>query len=842
MEAPLLLVLAQEQRTRNEHATANGAEFYERVSRSSAPTNATVPPRQAWRVGSINRRDGMVAARTQGLAQMSIRYSRGTSKFDAHPEIHTAEDFNAFAQRVLSDRARTKGQQYICAPLKPNGDGRPHRTKTGVEPRRFIALDCDKIAGAETFSELRLWLARFSGFGFTTASSTLDAPRFRVILELDHEVDRAEGIRLGAALVRDINATFGDRAQFDDSTHRGEQPCYGPVHTSESFALDGDPIDVDAVLSTAPHIEPERKGSADIAPDDDPVIVALKTQGMYRRDMGAGRHAIRCPWDSEHTTEDDDQSTATCYMQPHHAGYVTAGFKCLHEHCSTRTGSDLLTAIGVDWRDVRDAYGSRTEAPPEPPEWEPEPIHTQERPLPADILRKVTAPPFEFDDVPECLGRLAQSWGDATGFDRSGIIVAGVVSAAAAMDDRYRLTVRAKSQWHESARLWAVLLAGPSAGKSPTLRAAADPIKRLHSELFKQWQTECKDMKEEDRPPKPALFTSDVTVEALSEILRANERGIFMLTEEFTSWIGSLDAYRGGQGSKDRGEWLQLYDGGPHQIDRVKRGSVLVPNWGASLLAAGTPDGLRKQMKDVPEDGLIHRFIPCIMSTPTADGNGDATQALKVWEARIREVFTRTASQGTRVRARFAFDAQPLFDAEVAELRTLVSALADTAPPLAAHLGKHAGMLARVCLTFHVLDARQSDAVEVDTVQRAIRFMRRVRRHANAMFTGILGAAPAYELARALGRSIVADDQRPERIGRDYMTQRCRAFRAAPPHERRAAVELLEDAGWIRPDGTRTYQGMPSGWSIDSRVFDLFASEGEVHRARRNAVREAFTG
>src|SRR5690606_22071501 len=209
-------------------------------------------------------------------------------------------------------------------------------------------------------------------------------------------------------------------------------------------------------------------------------------------------------------------------------------------------------------------------------------------PAPADVLRQSVAPQFEFDEVPPPLARLARDWTEATGFDRSGVIVAGVVAAAAAIDDRCRLTVRAKSEWYESARLWAALLANPGDGKSPTLKAVADPIKRIHQDLFREWQRQCEGLKPEEWPPKPALFTSDATTEALSEMLKDNARGVLMLTEELASLIGGLDAYRNGQGSKDRGEWLQLYDGGPHQIDRIRRGSFLVPNWGASVLAACT--------------------------------------------------------------------------------------------------------------------------------------------------------------------------------------------------------------------------------------------------------------
>ena len=73
-----------------------------------------------------------------------------------------------------------------------------------------------------------------------------------MILELDREVDRTEGIRLGAALMRVIAKEFAERVRLDPCVHRGEQPCYGPVIESETFRLDGEALDVDAWLAIAP--------------------------------------------------------------------------------------------------------------------------------------------------------------------------------------------------------------------------------------------------------------------------------------------------------------------------------------------------------------------------------------------------------------------------------------------------------------------------------------------------------------------------------------------------------------------------------------------------------------
>lgn len=178
-----------------------------------------------------------------------------------------------------------------------------------------------------------------------------------------------------------------------------------------------------------------------------------------------------------------------------------------------------------------------------------------------------------------------------------------------------------------------------------------------------------------------------------------------------------------------------LRDGGPRQIDRIQRGSVYVPNWGASVLAACTPDGIAKQMKNMPEDGLIQRFVPCIMGTPDLDADGDCTAEIKLWEQCIRWAHQFTSIP--RHPVRLSPEAREMFEWERKEQRKLTMATEGFAPAYAAHLGKHPGMLAEIALTFHVFAGRGEPGPEIDahTMGTAILYMRRVRRHAYYLYS-----------------------------------------------------------------------------------------------------------
>lgn len=462
---------------------------------------------------------------------------------------------------------------------------------------------------------------------------------------------------------------------------------------------------------------------------------------------------------------------------------------------------------------------------------------------PRDVLRRVIPSPYAFDDVPRSIGEFAYYYSQATGYDQSGVIVSAVTTAASVIDDGYKLTVRPESNWTVSARQWSFLCGGPSAGKSPSIRAATDPVKVMHGVLYERWRSANEDVKLVERDPVPALYTSDTTVAALSIRLQGNPRGLLMLTEEFASWIGGIDAADKGEASKNRGDWLQLRDGGPHQIDRVERGSVYVPNWGVSVLAACTPEGLAKQMKFMPEDGLIQRFIPCILASPNLDAVGDARQSMATWGQWLEWAWAYTTSDFPRHLA-FSAGARVLFDAEVRELRQLVLATEEFSPAYAAHLGKHPGMLAEIALVFHVFgDSGDKPGMEVgeEAMQHAIRYLRKARRHANTLYSSILSTAPAFDLARALARSIVASDETIATVSRDWMTQHCQGFKKADDRLRREAVQVLEDADWLMAQTqVRSYGGWPSRYSVHPRVFQMFAREGEQWRARRAAVRDAI--
>ena len=76
----------------------------------------------------------------------------------------------------------------------------------------------------------------------------------------------------------------------------------------------------------------------------------------YRRDLGAGKHAVVCPWEHEHTTPDGPLSTAAVIWESTGTGWPT--FHCSHAHCEGRRLGDVMLL----WGDADQFCGAKWEA------------------------------------------------------------------------------------------------------------------------------------------------------------------------------------------------------------------------------------------------------------------------------------------------------------------------------------------------------------------------------------------------------------------------------------------------------------------------------------------------
>ncbi len=231
------------------------------------------------------------------------------------------------------------------------------------------------------------------------------------------------------------------------------------------------------------------------------------------------------------------------------------------------------------------------------------------------------------------------------------------------------------------------------------------PLWKLHAELDARWRDALKSAPEDEpKPPRPRVIVGDATLEALSDVLSDNPRGVLVATDEFEAWLGTLDQYKSGGVGRDRGEWLRLFDGGPHSIERVKRGTVFLPNWGASILTATTPAAMRRLTRHLPEDGLIQRFVVVLAQRQQIRAEAPQRAEIEAEREHYAETIRRLWNLAPRAHkgiVPLSGEAAQRFTAWRSENLELQEALGSLDSALEAHVAKYPTLALRLALVFH---------------------------------------------------------------------------------------------------------------------------------------------
>lgn len=235
------------------------------------------------------------------------------------------------------------------------------------------------------------------------------------------------------------------------------------------------------------------------------------------------------------------------------------------------------------------------------------------------ILDGIKAPRFPIEVLPEAFRRLVIEAAASLVCPPEFVTVPLLTNYGAAIGATKKIEV--KRGWQEKPSLYSVVIASPGSCKSAALRLTIGFLARLekdnqayneqieneyeramasYEEAMIKYRSAKKAGEQAEQPTKPErkgcrrLLCSDVTAEAVAEILTNNPQGIIIARDELMGWITGQNQYKGGKGS-DKQFWLSAWDGGSCPVDRKGKKPLLVDDMAVSVTGNSTTRNRKTQ-------------------------------------------------------------------------------------------------------------------------------------------------------------------------------------------------------------------------------------------------------
>lgn len=461
---------------------------------------------------------------------------------------------------------------------------------------------------------------------------------------------------------------------------------------------------------------------------------------------------------------------------------------------------------------------------------------TQADPI-GDPFAKLDAPALPLGLLSSAIEAYAAREALAKGVVPHAPAMAALAVCAAAIPDHVRIKVKRHEPWKESARLWVALIGPPSTKKSPVIKSATTPLTRLEAKEGARWRQLKAEWDKGDKEtrgdaPVPRRHTlNDTTIEAAGQVLASNTQGLLLLRDELTGWFGAMDKYASGRGAAaDRAFWLQAWNGGSHQIDRVSRPSIFIENLSVSILGGIQPAMIRRVVIDMIDDGLVQRLIPItIGSADVGEDTPDLDKTFGNYEALVE----RLVALPPQV-IKFTAEAQEVRRAFEGHAQKLMRAFEILSVQLGAFCGKLDGLFARFALIIHCCDTEvPAEHVTEETARRVDRLLREfIIPHALHFYFDVIRETGVIADARGVAGFILAHRVNSFTLGRLHRDVRC--CRKRTRQELIEMLEPLELLNWITPDDPL----LPRKWAVRPDVHERFAEQAERERYERATLRE----
>ncbi len=252
----------------------------------------------------------------------------------------------------------------------------------------------------------------------------------------------------------------------------------------------------------------------------------------------------------------------------------------------------------------------------------------------------IAPPTFDPDSLPPALWAWCQDMAVAKACPVDFVALNLLTVASACLGNARRIA--ATGDWVEPPHIWGAIVSPPSGGKTPSQQVFTEVCKTLEADASPAWQTQMIDHETKcafanakrklwesdiakaakdgfpappmppeaqipEAPVEPRVLLCESTTQETTNILSRNPKGLLLLRDELSGWLGSFDRYSGA--GADRSFYLESWNGGRFSVDLVKNAGkpVVVPYASLAILGGLQPDKLREAMAGA-DDGLSARF------------------------------------------------------------------------------------------------------------------------------------------------------------------------------------------------------------------------------------------
>lgn len=567
---------------------------------------------------ALGVRKGQFSATVSGYFDSAEKLVDAAAELDGH-----AEGIYLTLNPVRADLLARANNRLVTGPKHATAD-------TDVRVRRLLLVDLDprRPSGiSATDEERRVARSRadeiasfLMSVGFTDPIQGDSGNGFHLIYRVDLPVGDNELVKrvLEALAFRfdddrvqvdqtvhnaaRITKLFGTLARKGDST--AERPHRRSRLLSVPHVLEPVPVErLQALAAQAPSISVMRSATRPSGHFD--VDGFLSERGLVVARHGEWHGGKRwvlaeCPFNPDHRDR-------AAFVVQFSNGAIAAG--CHHNGCQ-----------GKGWTHLRGPSA--------------QPATSSLAPRPAKRVRKaLNYQPFPTGALPEPLRSYVRGSASAIGCDDAYVALPLLAGVGSAIGNTRRL--RLKRGWYEPPILWTANVGDSGSQKTPAFKAATAPIQELQKQALKKHAQELEEfepvrlayekelakwkrLKTEDPPPQEPpepiaerYFCADTTIEALAPLLVNRWRGLLMLRDELSGWIGGFNQYKQGHGG-DTAQWLEMHYGQPLMVDR-KTGfprTLYVPAAAVSVTGGIQPRTLKRCLGDEHfENGLAARLL-----------------------------------------------------------------------------------------------------------------------------------------------------------------------------------------------------------------------------------------